>query len=79
MGFAHQLAFGAVEQHHTSGIAVNAHLMLEAAGLDIVGLAQAAIFLDPILGHGEQTDPLHPGRGIGNLAKTRCTMFSARS
>ena len=58
VGRANQKAGGVVEVHHASGVAVNAHLVLQRATGNTVALADFATGIGQELGHDKQGDAL---------------------
>jgi len=58
IGLADEPTLGSVIVHHARRIAVNAHLLLERAALELVALADAAVVVHQELGYDEQRDAL---------------------
>ncbi len=59
------------EEHRAGRRTVDAHLVLDAGALNVVRLAQAAIRIDPILGHDEQGQALGSWRRSGKPRQHR--------
>jgi hypothetical protein len=66
---AHQLSPRAFEQHHAGRRAVDAQLVLDGAGAQVVGEAEAAVLVHQPLGGQEQGDALHPRRSVGKAGQ----------
>ncbi|MDT4872295.1 hypothetical protein FQZ97_1074710 [compost metagenome] len=72
MRLAHQIADAVAiiaEVQRRGGGAAVAHLVEQAGQDHVVALAQRAVFVDQELGHDEQRDALHPGRGVRQLGQ----------
>ena len=64
VGCANQGAHGAIQNHLAGGAAFNAHFVFQAAAVDAIARAQAAVFVDQELGHDEQAHALDTGRRV---------------
>ena len=74
-----QIAHRIVVIHHTGGIAVDAHLVLDRAAGDAVLRAERAVGIDQDFGTMKSEMPFVPSGAPSMRASTRCTMFSVRS
>ncbi|EWS64258.1 hypothetical protein Y695_02500 [Hydrogenophaga sp. T4] len=69
VGLTHQGADGAVDHDLRGGVAVDAHLVLQAATVDAIALAERAVGLDVEFRHDEQAHALDAGRRVGQAGQ----------
>src|SRR6185369_7073923 len=62
---ADQLGLGALVEHDAGWRAVDAQLVLDGAGPEIIARPKRAVVVEQELGGQEQADPLYPRRGVG--------------
>ena len=56
VGLTHHGAHGVFQNHLAGGVAVDAHLVFQAAAMDAISLTQTAIRIHHELGHDKQAD-----------------------